>query len=130
MPRADAGGSGAPGVIASLRGLAATAVGMVRTRLQLLASDLEEQRIRLLHLALLAALALFCGAFAMMLASAWLIIALWDQYRLWTLGVLTLLYGGGCLLALRALKARVAERPKAFSATLAELARDEQALRR
>lgn len=130
MPKEDAGGSGTPGVIESLRGLAATAVGIARTRLQLLSNDLEEQRIRLLHLAVLAAVALFCGALAMLLASVWLVVALWDQYRLWTLGVLTLLYGGGFVLAVLALKARAAERPKAFSATLAELSRDEQALRR
>lgn len=131
MARGDTGSaSGAtPGVFASLRSLAATAVGIARTRLQLFANDLEEQRIRVLQLIVLGAIALFCGAVAVLLASAWIVIALWDQYRLWTLGVLTAAYAGGCLIALAVMKARSAERPKAFSASLAELRRDEELLR-
>lgn len=123
------GGAAAPGVFASLRSLAATSVGIVRTRLQLLANDLEEQRVRVLQLVVLAAIALFCGAVAVLLASAWLVIALWDQYRLWTLGVLTAVYACGCLIALGVMKSRAAERPKAFSASLSELSRDEELLR-
>jgi len=131
MARGDAGSGGAasPGIIASLRNLAATSVGIARTRLQLLANDLEEQRVRVLQLVVLGAIALFCGAVAVLLASAWIVVALWDQYRLWTLAVLTGLYAAGCMTALAVMKSKAAERPEVFSASLGELRRDEEMLR-
>lgn len=130
MARGDAqGGNSPPGVIDSLRGLAAAAVGIAQTRLQLLANDLEEQRVRLLQMAILGAVALFFGMMAAILVTAVVVVALWDHHRLWTLCALALLYASGCFAVLMVLKSRVAERPKAFSASLAELRRDEEALR-
>lgn len=130
MDRGDAGSGGAsPGVIGSLRGLAATAVGIARTRLQLIANELEEQRIRALQMVFLAALALFCGAMTLLLITVFIVVALWDQHRLWTLGVLAAAYCIGLVVTVSMLKSRAAQRPKAFSASLAELARDEDALR-
>jgi uncharacterized membrane protein YqjE len=119
----------APGLLASLRGLGTTALGIVRTRLQLLANDLEEQRIRALQMVVLGAVALFCGAVGLLLVSAWIVVALWDHYRLWTLAVLALLYFIACGVALAVLRSKAAERPKVFSTSLAELDRDEELLR-
>jgi len=119
----------APGVLDSVRGLAATALAIAQTRLQLLANELEEQGIRGLHLLALAAIALFCAATGILLVTAWIVIALWDQYRLLTVAVLALLYFAGCAAAVRALKTRAAERPKLFAASLAELERDHDLLR-
>jgi len=120
---------GAPGIIASLRQLAATGVGILRTRLELLANELEEERVRTLQIAVLGIFALFCGCVAFLLATAWIVIALWDQYRLMTLGALTLAYLGGAVFALLALRRKVAQRPKLFSTSLAELRRDQDLLR-
>ncbi len=118
-----------PGVIGSLRGLAATAVGLAQTRLQLLANELEEQRIRVLQMVVLGAVAMFCGAMAVILITAFIVVALWDQHRLWTLGALAVLYAAGAFAVLSTLKRRAAERPKAFAASLAELRSDQEALR-
>jgi uncharacterized membrane protein YqjE len=117
------------GVLASLRGFAATAIAITHTRLQLLASELEEQRIRAVHLVILGAVAFFCGAVGVLLVSAWIVIALWDQYRLLTLGLLAAAYFVGCAVALLRLKARLLERPRLFASSLAELRRDEELLR-
>lgn len=125
----DAAHRAAPGVLASLRGLAATAVDIAQTRLQLLANELEEQRIRALQIIVLGAVALFCGAIGVLLASAWIVLALWDQYRLITLGCLAVLYFAGCVVALKIMKAKAAERPALFAASLAELRRDHDLLR-
>jgi uncharacterized membrane protein YqjE len=121
--------SRAPGVLASLRNLAATTVSIARTRLDLLANDLEEQRIRALELIVLGVVALVFGIVSILAVTAWIVIALWDQYRLWTLGLLSLLYLGGFIAVLLALRAKAAERPKVFAASLAELSRDEDLLR-
>lgn len=117
-----------PGVLASLRGLAATALAIAQARLQLVSNELEEQGVRALQMLVLGAIALFCAATGVLLLTAWIVIALWDQYRLVTVGVLALLYFAGCALALRALKTRAAARPKLFASSLAELKRDRDLL--
>jgi len=130
--REGASGAGArasSGVIASLRGLVATAVEIADTRLQLLANDLEEQRLRALQILLLGAVALFCGAVGVLLISAWIVVALWDQYRLITIGVLAVAYFAGCGIAYLRLKSRIRARPPMFNSSLAELRRDKELLR-
>lgn len=120
--------SSAQGVIASLRKLAATAISILQTRLELVVNELEEQRARALQMLLLGAVALFCGAVGVLLVTAWVVVALWEQYRLITLAVLALLYFGVAGIALIKLKARAAERPKLLTQTLAELRRDRDLL--
>ena len=117
------------GVLASLRGLASTALAIGQTRLQLLANELEEQGIRAVQMLALGAVALFCAASGVLLVTAWIVIALWDQYRLLTVGVLALVYFGGCAAALHALKTMATQRPKLFAASLTELQRDRDLLR-
>ena len=124
-----AGSPPSPGVLASLRGLVATAIAITHNRLQLLASDLEEQRVRALQMIVLGAVAFFCGAVAVLLVSAWIVIALWDQYRLLTLGFLAIVYFAGCVIALALLRSRMVARPRMFASSLAELHRDEDLLR-
>ena len=117
-----------PGVLASLRGLAVTALAIAQTRLQLLGNELQEQGIQALHMLVLIAVAFFCGATGILLVTAWIVIALWDEHRLLTVGVLAAVYFAACAAALWALKARAAGRPKLFAASLAELRRDRDLL--
>jgi uncharacterized membrane protein YqjE len=118
-----------PGVAAALRSLAANAVDIVRTRLELLANEVEEERVRTLEIVLLAAIALFCACVGVLLITTWIVVALWDQYRLVTIAVLAAVYLLVAGIALRRLNARKAERSKLFSTSLAELARDRDLLK-
>jgi len=118
----------APGVIASLRSLAANVAAIAQARLQLLANELEEQRVRTVQILVLGAIAFFCALIAALLASVWIVVALWDHYRLATLAILILVYGVAGVLAFRSMKSKVAGRPKLFSASLGELQRDRDAL--
>ena len=130
MARSDPGAAAsAPGVVASLRSLAANAVGIVRTRLELFANEFEEERVRTLQIMLLAAVALFCAAVGVLLLTTWIVVALWEQYRLATLAVLALAYLIVAGIAFSKLKAKSAERSKLFSSSLAELARDRDLLK-
>ena len=130
MAGSDPGPAGqAPGIVASLRSLAANAVGIVRARLELLANEFEEERVRTLEIMLLAAVALFCAGVGLLLLTTWIVVALWEQYRLATLAVLALVYLIVAGIALRKLRARSAERPKLFTSSLAELARDRDLLK-
>jgi len=113
----------------TLRGLAQTLVGAVRTRLLLFANELEEQGARIAHIAALWALAGFCLALAIVLGALLLVVLLWDTHRLAVLAFLTGLFAAGGISAAIAAHLVARSRPKAFSGTLAELAADEHALR-
>lgn len=121
-------GGGAPGVIASLRSLAANVLGIVQTRFELLANELEEERVRTLQIVMLSVIALLCAATGILLLTAWVVVALWEQYRLATLGAFALVYLIAAGFALRILKAKASARSKIFSASLAELKRDRELL--
>lgn len=130
MASSDPGAAGpAPGVIGSLRSLAANAVAIVHTRLELLANEVEEERVRTLRILLLAVIALFCAAVGVLLITTWIVVALWEQYRLVTLATLAFIYLLIAGIALRMLMAKAAQRPKLFSTSLAELARDRDLLK-
>ena len=129
MERASGGEhASSPGILASLRGLTATALAMAQTRLQLVANEMEEQGVRGLQMLVWGAIALFCGATGILLLTAWLVIAFWDPYGLLTVGVLALVYFAGCAAAMRVLKTKASQRPKLFSASLTELQRDRDLL--
>ena len=128
MAGSDPGAGRAPGVVASLRSLITNAIGIVQTRLELFANEFEEERVRTLQLMLLAAIALFCAAVGLLLLTAWVVVALWDQYRLATLAVLALVYLIVAGIAFSKLKSKAAERSKLFATSLAELRRDRDLL--
>lgn len=116
------------GLIASLRRLAATGVAIVHTRLTLLSSELDEERLRVTQMLVLGAIALFCGFIGVLLVTLTVVVAFWDSHRLLALGVLSGIYLACGIAALVALKTRAAQRPKLFSGSLAELARDRDLL--
>lgn len=116
------------GLLAALRRLALTTVGLLHTRLELIATELEEERNRILRLLLLIAAAGFFLAFGVILLTFFLIVLAWDTHRVLAVGLLTAAY----LLAglIFAMKARDAARAQAklFAATLAELRKDREEL--
>ena len=116
----------AVGVLDSLRGLAATLIAVVQTRLELVATDIEEERAWIARMAILAALAGFCLALAVNLVVLFLVVLFWDANRLLAIGVLAGVFAAlaaGLALAARSAAAR---RPRLFSATLAELRKDRE----
>lgn len=115
-------------MVASLRRLATNAVGIVQTRLELLANDLEDERVRTLQIVVLGSIALLCATVGLMLVTAWVVVAFWEQHRLATLAILALIWFVGSGIALWALKARADARRKLFSTSLAELRRDRDLL--
>lgn len=116
----------AVGVLDSLRSLAATLIAVVQTRLELVATDIEEERAWIARMAILAALAGFCLALAINLIVLFLVVLFWDANRLLAIGVLAgvfAAFAAGLALAARSTAAR---RPRLFSATLAELRKDRE----
>ena len=117
-----------PGLYASVKGLLGTSLTLLQTRLQLLVTELEEARIRLLAIFLWAAIAVLALGVGLLFVALFLTVLFWEQ-RLLVSGVCA-----GLFLALGVVAALVARRLCAspsglFADSLAELSRDRAALR-
>jgi len=121
-------GEPATGILQSLRNLATTLVALLQNRLELLATDLEEERIRLLQVLFWAAGALFFFALGVLTITMFVVLLLWDSHRLAGIIVLAAVFlaiGVGLALGVYKLMHR---RSRLFSASLDELAKDKDRL--
>ena len=111
-------------MIGPVKELARTLVGFAETRARLAASELEEQTLRFLEIAMWAVLSMFFFGVAMVFLAMLVLLLAWDANRLLAAGLLAALFLGigtvGAVIAARLLK----QRPKMFAATLDELAKD------
>ncbi|HNV88757.1 MAG TPA: phage holin family protein [Methylotenera sp.] len=116
------------GLLDSLAAFASTLVDVVYTRLELLSTDLEEDRERLFSLVALYLAAMFFFAVGLVLAAIFLVVAFWETHRLVALGLLAGLFllagalAGGFAIHMTKTK------PKLFSASLLELLKDKEKL--
>lgn len=112
------------GLFASLRQLLATALEMAQVRLDLLLTEIEQEKLRILDALLWAGLALLLLGLAVIMLCGFVVVLLWDHYRLATLGVLTVVFlaAGGVLM--RAARNRLRSPSGAFHATVEELRSD------
>lgn len=127
MPEPALGEAGA-GIVQSLRKLAATLVALLRTRLELLATELEEERIRFLQLLFWAAAALFFFAISVLLLTVLIVVVFWDSYRTASIAVLAGIFLAAGIGTAIGVRNRLNARPRLFSASLDELAKDKDQL--
>jgi uncharacterized membrane protein YqjE len=115
------------GLLASLRGLAATGLALLQNRLELLAVEVQEEKSRIASLAAYSVAAvILLGAGAVFLA-VFVTVLMWESNRLMALAVFSALFIGGGLICLLAAR-RLASMPSAlFAGSLAELAKDRSA---
>ena len=116
------------GLFDSLRQLLRTALELAQVRLELLVSDLEIEKLRLVDVALRALLGLMLVGLGLVLLIGFVLLLLWDSYRLPALAVLTLLCLAGGVLLLQAAKRRLHDDGELLAATRDELAQDRAAL--
>lgn len=114
------------GFFVSLRRLGSALFATLHSRVELLAHELEREKVRVTRLVLLGVAALFFLALGAITATIFVIVLFWDSQRLVVIGFLTLLYLGlGAGIASYARKeAERSKRP--FSATVEELRKDRQ----
>jgi uncharacterized membrane protein YqjE len=119
------------GLMESLKRMAGTLPAIFQTRLELLYSEIEEERWNIQLMLLYGSIALFCFGLAILLLTIFIVVLLWDSYRLPVLGGFIGLYLVAGLLAWNALRRMAGENSKLFSASLAALSgdRDQLALR-
>lgn len=122
------GHAGRPGLFASLKGLLGTAVSLLHNRLELLGVELAEERARLVGLLAWGAVAFICLGAGLVFLAMFLTVLLWDSHRLLVLGIFSALFVVGGLGALALALGRARQASRIFSASLAELRRDVDAL--
>lgn len=116
------------GLMAALRRLTANTTVVVGTRLELLANEVEEEKLRLARLFLLGALAVLFFGITVLLATVFVVVLFWDSHRLVVLGALAVLFLMLTVASARALRAEADTDSKLFSASLAELEKDGERL--
>lgn len=116
------------GLFESLKTLSVSLVGMAHTRLELLSTDVAEERAHLTTLLVWVLVALFCLGVGVVLLAMLIVVAFWESHRLLALGGLTGLFlaagAGAGWLAMHKNRTK----PRLFDASLAELSKDQQQL--
>lgn len=116
-----------PKLLESLKGYLNCWIGLLKTRVELISTELEEERERLCQIVLIG---LASGFFLSMgvITLTFLIVAAFWEHRVPVLIGFTLLYLGAGVAAAWAVRRKIKARPKLFSATIAELTKDQQHL--
>ena len=115
--------------IGALRGLFATGLDTLRTRLDLAAVEVELYLIRVVQMMLWAVAALACALLGLVFGLVSIVVALWDSHRM-----LGLLGGTGLFLALAVIFGLVGARtfrgrPNVLDGTLQQLDHDQRSAR-
>jgi len=128
MPQ-EAGAPRPSGLVDSLARLGRSGLALLRTRLEILGTEIEEERIRFARLALAVAAIAFCLQMAALLVVIFLVVLLWDTHRLASLGAFAAAFLVAGVIGMLVLKRRLARRPKLFASSLGELVKDEERLK-
>jgi len=112
------------GFLGSVRQLLATLLETLHVRLELLGTELEQEKRRVFAALLLAAMALVCLALALVMFSVVVLLIFWESYRLPAACALTVLFGAGGAYLLVQAKQKLNAPSGLFENSLAELQRD------
>ena len=116
------------GLMESLKRLVSTLTKIVSTRLELLANELQEERLHLTQMLFFSLFAIFCFGMGLLLLTIFIVVLFWDDHRLAVLGGLSLLFFLLGVLMAAVLRARAQSKTKLFSASIAEFAKDREQL--
>jgi uncharacterized membrane protein YqjE len=124
-------GAGAPGggLLHSLRRLLATVVELAHLRLELLTTELEQEKLRVFESLLRGAVAILLVNVGLLLFVGWLVLLVAEGYRMAALGVLALIFLGGGVWLARHAREHLRGGGGLLSGTRAELAQDRDALK-
>jgi hypothetical protein len=115
-------------LLSSIKGLASTGASIAQTRLELLSVDVQIARNKFISLLVMIVSALFFLFFGLVMLALFIVIYSWEADRMMALGLLTgafLLVG---LILTLLIVQSLRTMPRLFEASIAELARDREAL--
>jgi len=116
------------GLMESLKRLVSTLASIVETRLELLANELQEERLWLAQMSLYSLFAVFCFGMGLLLFTVFIVVLFWDDHRLAVTGGMCILFFVLGILMAILLRNKAHSRPKLFSASIGELAKDREQL--
>ncbi len=122
------GEGGRAGLFVALKNLTATLLAIGKTRAELLVSEIEAEKFRLMSLWAKAIGAAFLLALGLIMAVFSIALAYWEQ-RVLVFGLFAALFIGGGLVLLMILKSQASQPSKLFRNSLAELDADMTQLR-
>lgn len=129
MSQQTGGEESRAGLFSALKNMIATLIAIGKTRAELLVTELEEEKLRLMSLWSKAIGAAFLIAVGVIMAVFCLALAFWEQ-RVLVFGIFAALFIGGGLLLIGSLKKQAGQPSKMFRASLSELEADMAQLRR
>lgn len=119
----------ATGLFKSMGGLLHTVLTMAQTRIELLATELQEEVQRAAKLLILGFVALVCGFIGLLLAALTIVFAFWDSHRVLAAGIVTIAFFVFTAIAVIVVLAKLKAKPRLLQASLTELARDRDELK-
>ncbi len=118
----------AGGLFESLKTLSVSLISIVHTRLELLSTDVAEEREHLVTHLVLVLVSLFCLGVGVVLLAILIVVLFWETHRVMALAGLTGFFlaasAGVGWLAMH----KIRTKPPLFAASLAELSKDRQQL--
>jgi len=123
------GEGNSPGIIYSLKALGATLASAFHTRVELLVTELEEERERLKQTLMFALLLVFSLSMGFILLTIFLVALFWQNGWIGAIGGLAFLYLGVATFAAVKLRDVYLNRSGLFPATVAELGKDRDRLK-
>jgi len=117
-----------PGLLTSLQRLMETLLEILQTRVEIVATEFEEERVRLRELVVFGILTLFFVGVGLTLLTLFIVVLYWDSHRVAVLGGVAILYLGLGGLTGIILYRRLKSRTRLFAATLSELTKDRDQL--
>jgi len=115
-------------LLSSIKGLVATGASIAQTRLELLSIDVQIARGKFISLLVMIVCALFFLFFGLVMLALLIVIYSWEADRMMALGLLTAAFLSIGLVLAVLITQSLRTMPKLFEASIAELAKDREAL--
>ena len=126
---AEREGAARGGLLQSIKHLATSLLAAAQTRLEILATEIEEERVRLEQMLFIALGAVYCLGMGVVLSVFFVVVLFWDTHRLAAVALLAAGFlAAGALLGW-ILRDKARTRPRLFAVTRGELAKDQAILR-
>jgi len=117
------------GLAGSVRRLVGGVLHVLETRLEILSTEVGEERYNLTRLALVALVILLCLQFGILLGVLFVVLAVSSEYRVAAIGISALILLLGALAGGLWMRWWLKRRPPMFATTIAELRKDRDRLR-
>jgi uncharacterized membrane protein YqjE len=124
-------GTGRPlGLLALVRHFGATIIALIYTRIELVATEVEEELQRGVIILIWAILALFFGALSVLMLAVTVLVIFWDEHRVLVAVLITFVFIAITAVMGFLAQARVRSKPRFLAASIEELKRDRAFLER